>query len=33
VREFGLATNFYSRNIGRIWRVAEALEYDIVGLA
>jgi succinate-semialdehyde dehydrogenase / glutarate-semialdehyde dehydrogenase len=30
--EFGLASYFYSRNIGRIWRVAEALEYGIVGI-
>jgi hypothetical protein len=28
----GLASYFYSRNIGRIWRVAEALEYGIVGI-
>ena len=27
--EFGLASYFYSRDIGRIWRVAEALEYGI----
>jgi acyl-CoA reductase-like NAD-dependent aldehyde dehydrogenase len=27
--EFGLAAYFYSRGIGRIWRVAEALEYGI----
>ncbi|MGH7093213.1 MAG: succinate-semialdehyde dehydrogenase [Stellaceae bacterium] len=27
--EFGLAAYFYSRDIGRIWRVAEALEYGI----
>src|SRR5207245_9144842 len=27
--EFGLASYFYSRAIGRIWRVAEALEYGI----
>jgi succinate-semialdehyde dehydrogenase/glutarate-semialdehyde dehydrogenase len=30
--EFGLAPYFYSRDIGRIWRVAEALEYGIVGI-
>jgi succinate-semialdehyde dehydrogenase / glutarate-semialdehyde dehydrogenase len=30
--EFGLAASFYSRDIGRIWRVAEALEYGIVGI-
>ncbi len=29
--EFGLASYFYSRDIGRIIRVAEALEYGIVG--
>lgn len=29
---FGLAGYFYSRDIGRIWRVAEALEYGIVGI-
>ena len=30
--EFGLACYFYSRDIGRIWRVSEALEYGIVGI-
>jgi succinate-semialdehyde dehydrogenase/glutarate-semialdehyde dehydrogenase len=30
--ERGLAAYFYSRDIGRIWRVAEALEYGIVGI-
>jgi succinate-semialdehyde dehydrogenase/glutarate-semialdehyde dehydrogenase len=29
---FGLASYFYSRDIGRIWQVAEALEYGIVGV-
>ena len=29
--EFGLAAYFYSRDIGRVWRVSEALEYGIVG--
>jgi succinate-semialdehyde dehydrogenase/glutarate-semialdehyde dehydrogenase len=29
---YGLAAYFYSRNIGRIWRVSEALEYGIVGI-
>lgn len=29
---FGLASYFYSRDIGRIWKVAEALEYGIVGV-
>jgi len=28
----GLASYFYSRDIGRIWRVAEGLEYGIVGI-
>ncbi|MCG8642575.1 MAG: NAD-dependent succinate-semialdehyde dehydrogenase [Desulfobacterales bacterium] len=30
--EFGLAAYFYSRDIGRVWRVAEELEYGIVGI-
>jgi len=30
--EYGLAAYFYSRDIGRIWRVAEALEYGMVGV-
>ena len=30
--EFGLAAYFYSRDIGRCWRVGEALEYGIVGV-
>jgi succinate-semialdehyde dehydrogenase/glutarate-semialdehyde dehydrogenase len=29
---YGLAGFFYSRDIGRIWRVAEALEYGILGI-
>ncbi|MFQ6024589.1 MAG: aldehyde dehydrogenase family protein, partial [Acidiferrobacterales bacterium] len=29
--EYGLAAYFYSRDIGRIWRVSEALEYGIIG--
>ena len=29
---FGLASYFYARDIGRIWRVGEALEYGIVGI-
>jgi succinate-semialdehyde dehydrogenase/glutarate-semialdehyde dehydrogenase len=29
---FGLACYFYSRDVGRVWRVAEALEYGIVGI-
>ncbi len=28
---FGLAAYFYSRDIGRVWRVSEALEYGIIG--
>jgi succinate-semialdehyde dehydrogenase/glutarate-semialdehyde dehydrogenase len=30
--EFGLAAYFYSRDIGRVWRVAEALDVGIVGI-
>jgi succinate-semialdehyde dehydrogenase/glutarate-semialdehyde dehydrogenase len=30
--EFGLASYFYSRDIGRVWRVAEGLEYGMVGI-
>jgi len=30
--EFGLASYFYTRDIGRVWRVAEALEYGMVGV-
>jgi succinate-semialdehyde dehydrogenase/glutarate-semialdehyde dehydrogenase len=29
---YGLAAYFYSRDIGRVWRVAEALDYGIVGI-
>ena len=29
---FGLASYFYSRDVGRVWRVSEALEYGIVGI-
>jgi len=29
---YGLAAYFYARDIGRVWRVAEALEYGIVGI-
>jgi len=29
--EFGLAAYFYARDIGRVWRVSEALEYGMVG--
>ncbi len=28
---YGLAAYFFSRDVGRVWRVAEALEYGIVG--
>jgi succinate-semialdehyde dehydrogenase/glutarate-semialdehyde dehydrogenase len=30
--EFGLAAYFYGRDIARVWRVAEALEFGIVGI-
>lgn len=30
--EFGLAAYFYTRDLGRSWRVSEALEYGIVGV-
>jgi len=30
--DFGLAAYFYARDIGRIWRVAETLEYGMVGI-
>jgi succinate-semialdehyde dehydrogenase/glutarate-semialdehyde dehydrogenase len=30
--EFGLASYFYSRDIGRIWRAAEGLESGMVGI-
>ncbi|HYE47986.1 MAG TPA: NAD-dependent succinate-semialdehyde dehydrogenase [Azospirillaceae bacterium] len=30
--EFGLAAYFYTRDVGRVWRVGEALEYGIVGI-
>ncbi len=30
--EFGLASYFYSRDVGRVFRVAEALEYGMVGV-
>jgi succinate-semialdehyde dehydrogenase/glutarate-semialdehyde dehydrogenase len=29
---YGLAAYFYSRDVGRVWRVTEALEYGIVGV-
>jgi succinate-semialdehyde dehydrogenase/glutarate-semialdehyde dehydrogenase len=30
--EFGLAAYFYGKDLSRVWRVAEALEYGIVGI-
>jgi succinate-semialdehyde dehydrogenase / glutarate-semialdehyde dehydrogenase len=30
--EYGLAAYFYARDIGRVWRVAEGLDYGIVGI-
>ena len=30
--EFGLAAYFYGRDVSRVWRVAEALEYGIIGI-
>jgi succinate-semialdehyde dehydrogenase/glutarate-semialdehyde dehydrogenase len=30
--EFGLAAYFYARDIGRIWRVGEGLEYGMIGI-
>jgi succinate-semialdehyde dehydrogenase/glutarate-semialdehyde dehydrogenase len=30
--QFGLASYFYGRDIKRVWKVAEALEYGIVGI-
>lgn len=30
--EYGLAAYFYSRDVGRVWRVAEALDYGMVGI-
>ena len=30
--EFGLASYFYSRDVGRVWRVSEGLEYGMVGV-
>jgi succinate-semialdehyde dehydrogenase/glutarate-semialdehyde dehydrogenase len=29
---YGLAAYFYSRDIGRVWRVSEALEYGVLGV-
>jgi succinate-semialdehyde dehydrogenase/glutarate-semialdehyde dehydrogenase len=30
--EFGLAAYFYARDVGRVWRVAEAIEAGMVGI-
>ena len=30
--DYGLASYFYARDLGRVWRVAEALEYGMVGV-
>lgn len=30
--EFGLAAYFYARDLGRVFRVGEALEYGIIGI-
>ncbi len=30
--EFGLAAYFYSRDLGRVWRIAEAIEYGMIGI-
>ena len=30
--EYGLAAYFYSRDIGRVWRVSEELDYGMVGI-
>jgi len=30
--EYGLAAYFYARDIGRVWRVAEALEFGMIGI-
>lgn len=30
--DYGLAAYFYTRDVGRIWRMAEALEYGIIGI-
>jgi succinate-semialdehyde dehydrogenase/glutarate-semialdehyde dehydrogenase len=29
---FGLAAYFYARDVGRVWRVADGLEYGMVGI-
>jgi succinate-semialdehyde dehydrogenase/glutarate-semialdehyde dehydrogenase len=30
--EYGLAAYFYTRDLGRVWRVGEAIEYGMVGI-
>ena len=30
--EYGLAAYFFSRDLGRVWRVAEGLEYGMIGI-
>jgi succinate-semialdehyde dehydrogenase / glutarate-semialdehyde dehydrogenase len=30
--QYGLAVYFYTRDVGRVWRVSEGLEYGIVGI-
>ena len=30
--EYGLAAYFYARDIGRVWRVSEALEFGMIGI-
>src|SRR6202007_2110830 len=30
--EFGLAAYFFTRDVGRVWRVSEALEYGMIGI-
>ena len=30
--KFGLACYFYARDIGRVWRASEGLEYGMVGI-
>jgi succinate-semialdehyde dehydrogenase/glutarate-semialdehyde dehydrogenase len=30
--QYGLAAYFFSRDVGRVWRVAEELEYGMVGV-
>ena len=29
---YGLASYFYSQNLGRVWRIAEGLDYGMVGI-